>query len=1564
MGLSGPRETSLARCAVALVGVALLLSSAHPSWAKQVAFPYADDLRHFSICALEIGGPPGTPTAGPAVAMLLAGPPPVPGNWRLTNPLGGAVGLSPATIEKLGECDLVVVDGASLELLAGGGPIPPGIQDALLQIADSGAVVWIDYDPTAGPWTADPAPRLAPFAATAAPSPGVAVDLTHPLLSTPLRLTPADILAVGSGGTVAYGDPRALSPVIASGVWAGEYGSGGLIVSASGVMAGIVAGVPGALKLAVNALEWSNRWTQEGADPRQSGEINLTVEPPLMARWQFPGVSVGPPVPPFGAAFRLPVAVARGLVFVCNPPDLYALDLDPAQDLDADGSADEGIPDYGAAGTPYDMIWASGALPAPATYSGLCTATVGGVPVVLATVVGGTPASATLSCFNALTGALAWAVDAGAGFYPGAAPVWVSPPVAHKGYAYFLVQYPGPPDYTVAVAVHLATGTLAWRYPDPAFELALPGSPVPALLPPVVNPADIAAGLPVSGPTPVVASLAHVPDGAGTGTSRALDTVLVFGTFGSFGAVGTPPHGTQIALAPTPPPYDADGGGPLPPTAPNFDPPSPVFPTGMPYYAIETTSGAPVDPPTALQDDRATLIPGPAMDVMGNAVTFADAWARSYFVNILAPTAPPPPPEGGVPPPPAIDVQGWREGRNVLVSVVGAAGQTETCLLRGPVLWKYDYPAGEGAGRRATADFEKVMAPTDTQGYPVPLGASAYYHDGENRAVALRWAAGLGSPTPANALAAAGAENTAYILGNAGGFVAPGVPGFMDLVGLKIDAEMKIRLASPPDTGSVSVTLLPSPPGGLIPPAAYDVDEADAEIIFDPAQSAWLGGLWVSVAYATGGTATTETHVLPDVRRWEHAPGIVKLRYSLPLVAPPTPIQVYLADIAPSAATLVTGYTMFTNGILNFAGATCPAVGSVLGREVEINYWGYSEADGGAVVVGESYTPTPWAGTFPPERHLVPGPIGPTWSAPCVTGDAIHVGDFDSGVGLGSVGVFTVHSARWSKSTNAVYGHDAMPAVSSPLVTMAVNAGLAASATPRRPVDVLANQLSIPLSPDLSAGPAGRPARLYYPPLMDGTVLVGATAASPPAPSAGYVSALAPPRTMIADATRIVEAKGPEVEWEATGTVGRLPGRSALQFRPFTRPAKASVLDAERNIWVLTTAGGAPDFRDVCAQSASNILVVDTGNNRVVEIDRDGDLVWPGTPVFDAGGALLYHEELDLGLDSPSDACRWVAGGVYHTVIADTGNWRLLDVATSVSGTTLGQTHVMTEVSPPYVLLDPDPMDNDPTPTRMNKVGYSQVIPLFNTTTGASIGYLCAAVNLHRFIVINTTGVGAPVNPVGAPFAYVQWLYDRNLDGTTDDPLVFEDIKQVSVYPRPQAPNARGIWPYGGPIFITVTASRYVNPPPGPFATAWDGTLERAGCFEFNALAPALGEPAWHFTSRDYLYDGGAGPRALTWLTDGTGTAVPKEFVPVSCQPLSDGSHVICNAAAQRANVTLANFPGGDTNLSQVLRVVTNYALADNAAGLHLLDHRHLIPDARLRPWTQPLSQPAYAERY
>jgi hypothetical protein len=220
-------------------------------------------------------------------------------------------------------------------------------------------------------------PEVAPVANTGAIS---IVNLNHPLLRGYYTLTPAEMASMGlrgrgfGGGALNISANRpvlqivtavnANTPVIA----AATYGSGRIIVSAAGIAAAISAPLvstrPGRegqafelgmdsvpdleLKFAYNLVRWAGAGSSDAFNARRANAVADQYGAPLGIRWRDSNTQ-------YSLQNGAPV-VYGGLVFVVSGTRLICYDAVPSRDLDGDGRADDGIPDY-ERGESFDKVW-------------------------------------------------------------------------------------------------------------------------------------------------------------------------------------------------------------------------------------------------------------------------------------------------------------------------------------------------------------------------------------------------------------------------------------------------------------------------------------------------------------------------------------------------------------------------------------------------------------------------------------------------------------------------------------------------------------------------------------------------------------------------------------------------------------------------------------------------------------------------------------------------------------------------------------------------------------------------------------------------------------------------------------------------------------------------------------------------------------------------------------------------------------------------------------------------------------------------------------------------------
>lgn len=139
--------------------------------------------------------------------------------------------------------------------------------------------------------------------------------------------------------------------------------------------------------------------------------------------------------------------------------------------------------------------------------------------------------------------------------------------------------------------------------------------------------------------------------------------------------------------------------------------------------------------------------------------------------------------------------------------------------------------------------------------------------------------------------------------------------------------------------------------------------------------------------------------------------------------------------------------------------------------------------------------------------------------------------------------------------------------------------------------------------------------------------------------------------TLVADGNRIVEIDaGGDILWTCDAT-------TAITETATTDP----------NI-VASSAASVPFNRPAVARRSDigGIVVADTGNNRIVLIDQGGRVVWEIRNFVDAYNVMATG--MPLSLSKPQDVTAWMQWDAvsgtpeYHFLIADTGNFRVIDV--------------------------------------------------------------------------------------------------------------------------------------------------------------------------------------------------------------------------------------------------------------------------------------------------------------
>ncbi|MHB1456499.1 MAG: hypothetical protein ACYC0V_06235 [Armatimonadota bacterium] len=158
--------------------------------------------------------------------------------------------------------------------------------------------------------------------------------------------------------------------------------------------------------------------------------------------------------------------------------------------------------------------------------------------------------------------------------------------------------------------------------------------------------------------------------------------------------------------------------------------------------------------------------------------------------------------------------------------------------------------------------------------------------------------------------------------------------------------------------------------------------------------------------------------------------------------------------------------------------------------------------------------------------------------------------------------------------------------------------------------------------------------------------------------------------TLVADGNRIVEVDaGGEILWTCDAT---------------TAITETSTTDV--NV-IASSASSVPFNRPAVARRTEigGIVVADTGNNRIVLVDQGGRVVWEIKNFTDAYNIMATG--MPLNLSKPQDVTAWmqwdqVSGTPeYHFLIADSGNFRVIDVMAKWDDTALEYKNVLGWVS-------------------------------------------------------------------------------------------------------------------------------------------------------------------------------------------------------------------------------------------------------------------------------------------
>ncbi len=1720
------------------------------------------------------------PLAAPQVVSGL-------GNLTKADAAYWTVSLTDETAAGLQGLDLIYICQTDIDITSS------SQREALIKAVRTGTIIWVDQADAGGSGTAvsafaPPGPANRAWAAFNFGPAGTgnsrgAVNAHGWLLQNPCKISAQEAYYIGryprpsaptegaSNDVVLDGDDGAGNPVdfdaqpvlwVSAGTNATitPYGSGAIVVTAGEVGYDLESWWQATgywwsadrlrrpsryqlpdFKFAYNILAATSRWSQARRGPSADAKSVVEVRPPLQIDWQFPGQfesittnSIGPvvgsPVCAGGMVFANALGTSGGNSY------LLCFDADPAQDLDGDGTADDGVLDY-SAGAPYDLVWSDDLGSMTPRYASACVADVFGLDgyayqqAVLVSLVDPSSGDAEVRCYNTATGALIWtyAIDG----YGGAQVVALSTPVVYQDYVYVLASefdsglagsdvnstYGRAHCFQLSYDWDADTDGPRWVFPDSNTDPAEDGddasdsgapddhafAELQGMLPPFhepqwvagIAPYDSPAPRPLLPPTPGAIPVPHSGQDviADSEWEVMLNIATPVGSTFSWDGVAEEWNmsisgwtdlldrsgGYDFALIPTPTTPPAGAG----------DPPQDQLNSGY-YSSIRLTNGLPsgTSGPTAATHtvlDSLTRLDDTDIDVSATLVNVGST-VRVYFTSGQARELLLPARRDGSSRqrPHNISYYGVPLEVTYTVDTTGDGTPdtqyTDRPTLRGPMRYRLQETSNR---RRVTPPVitgpDSMITVSDAaenadrevaSANGGALSCRSRYSSSQqwqfHADTTLPNASTLPSasfdppydpytyaPLYKSAPAIDTSTDTAYVVVN---HAQPdpsndtSLEGVAEVIGVATEADLTIVLrpvdggTAEPDArlreGTVTITTLDTAYDNevALPASAYEIDYENHTITFNRSQAGWVSGtvgslygkpVWVTYDFCDPAdptdpgndtTITNELHILPEVVRFQYMPGFIRLHHNFVYhnfddsadamnISLSLPNGIALTGLGigeeefDDAGLLPSGWTdALARGILDIRNLQIPTPGTDMplqpGCNIVVQYYYFDETTGETVAATET--------------HQVPYDIGESISSPALGGRVLHVGtegfdpNRDNTLNLtedhndshvqkpflvGDRIKETLLSLLWDPISNLVYGHMAQPA------------------NPHGSYNVLGT----PVVPAVSSSPVLGHNRVFVGSKMVGQITQPASGYV--SEGVGFVSALKSRSTFICDDTRIIEVIEDTPVWVCHGTLSAMPNEAVDVSRgtderiaiPFNRPAKALPL------------------------SNGNLLVVDTGNNRVVEIDRNGVVKWP----LSSAGYDYYTSgtNTQLRLDSPSDVFRYYtitdSGVNYnstngdllpstttHTVIADAGNGRVIDIVTAVnaSGQQSHSVHVKT----------PSHVKPAGSTAPLQRIAYTAVRPIFDpapdigdypagcNTVHPVIGYLCAASNLHQLVVVeeNTLAINPPsANPpycgsTGSNWNWLAWLWDEDVSDTIYGPpnsLIFRNIRDLQTSYE------------GGDFYITVTCGQYAGRlgdrlPSGqvqPRAVPHELAAQGDGIFEFCvdisgdpgdwALISALDggggatpdTPIWHMTREDYIYsypatsvrrdlsniryidvDDNPYWQTMPWFP------VSAVRLPCDNRPMNaDGTaeryhrHLITNYAGLIPNLTRENVNAVDLSApaslySSVIVVQTDDRNDDQPSNDILdIDRRLVTPNPNEADWPDPLAQPTHAAR-
>jgi hypothetical protein len=331
------------------------------------------------------------------------------------------------------------------------------------------------------------------------------------------------------------------------------------------------------------------------------------------------------------------------------------------------------------------------------------------------------------------------------------------------------------------------------------------------------------------------------------------------------------------------------------------------------------------------------------------------------------------------------------------------------------------------------------------------------------------------------------------------------------------------------------------------------------------------------------------------------------------------------------------------------------------------------------------------------------------------------------------------------------------------------------------------------------------------------------------------------PLTLIADGNRLVEMdSGGRVVWSCDSTV------------EVTRSTRAETGGSGVPVYGTTRV---PFNKPSVAKRApvGGIVVADTGNNRVVHIDAGGMVLWQITSFSDPNNKLPAGSPLTL--NRPRDVVMWVTQGQnsypeYHYLIADSGNYRLLEIVAKYDVATSAYINELAWVSKTYARgyryeYSSVSVFYEPVPGQPDQLRPAIVATVTNRVVDDATGVVSPGGALIKITGIGTgneryevfNGLPLDANPlivVERPIFYTR----QYLSSTKYTEVVLESDRIYVVDYEQGSGNQSGFTPRPRPVY---TAEDYFAATGVPLAASYVQVLPNGNLLVTNKATTGLG---------------------------------------------------------------------------------------------------------------------------